>query len=146
MTFKTATNRAIGIFLLRTLLGLIFLMQGYGKVLTWGISNVYQNVFASYEETWIPNFLLQFTAYFTSYMELVGGLMLVLGLFRHWAYLGLGLVLLLVTYGHGLSSPIWDLQHVFVRAVFLIGLLLVPNDWDQLHLDRFVVKKRQTNN
>ncbi len=120
-------------------------MQGFGKVFTWGISNVYQNVFASYEETWIPNFLLQFTAYFTSYMELVGGLLLVLGLFRHWAYLGLGAVLLLVTYGHGLSSPIWDLQHVFVRAVFLIGLLLVPKDWDQLHLDRFVVKTQREN-
>lgn len=145
MTFSTQTNRAIGIFLLRTLLGLIFLMQGFGKVFTWGISNVYQNVFASYEETWIPEFLLQFTAYFTSYMELVGGLLLVLGLFRHWAYLGLGVVLLLVTYGHGLSSPIWDLQHVFVRAVFLIGLLLVPHDWDQLHLDRFVVKTREAN-
>ncbi|MBX2873670.1 MAG: DoxX family membrane protein [Saprospiraceae bacterium] len=145
MTFSTQTNRAIGIFLLRTLLGLIFLMQGYGKVFTWGISNVYENVFSSYEETWLPGFLLQFTAYFTSYMELIGGLLLVLGLFRHWAYIGLGAVLLLVSYGHGLSSPIWDLQHVFVRAVFLIGLLLVPNDWDQLHLDRIVVKTRQAN-
>lgn len=145
MKFNMASRRAIGIFFMRTLLGLIFLMQGYGKVFSWGLEGVYQNVFASYEETWIPSFLLQFTAFFTSYMELIGGLLLVLGLFRHWAYIGLGAVLLLVSYGHGLSSPIWDLQHVFVRAVFLIGLLLVPSDWDQLHLDRFVVKTRQTN-
>ena len=140
MTFNDQINRAIGTLLLRTLLGLIFLMQGYGKVFNWGVANVYQNAFASYEETWIPGFLLQLTAYFTSYMELVGGLLLVLGLFRHWAYIGLGMVLLLVTYGHGLSAPIWDLQHVFVRAVFLISLLLIPKEWDQLHLDRFVVK------
>lgn len=131
MTFNDQTNRAIGTLLLRTLLGLIFLMQGYGKVFNWGVANVYQNAFASYEETWIPGFLLQLTAYFTSYMELVGGLLLVLGLFRHWAYIGLGMVLLLVTYGHGLSAPIWDLQHVFVRAVFLISLLLIPKEWDQ---------------
>lgn len=140
MTFTTANRRAIGIFLLRSLLGLIFLMQGYGKIFSWGIDGVYQNAFASYEATWIPIFLLKLTAYFTSYAEFLGGLLLLLGLFRNWSYIILGLVLLLVSYGHGLSSPIWDLQHVFVRAVFLITLLLVPPDWDQLHLDRFVTK------
>lgn len=140
MKFNTANRRAIGVFFMRTLLGLIFLMQGYGKVFSWGLEGVYQNAFASYEETWIPIFLLKLTAYFTSYVELIGGLLLLLGLFRNWAYIALGLVLLIVSYGHGLSSPIWDLQHVFVRAVFLISLLLLPKDWDQLHLDRFVVK------
>lgn len=140
MKFNTANRRAIGVFFMRTLLGLIFLMQGYGKVFSWGLEGVYQNAFASYEETWIPIFLLKLTAYFTSYVELIGGLLLLLGLFRNWAYIALGLVLLIVSYGHGLSSPIWDLQHVFVRAVFLISLLLLPKEWDQLHLDRFVVK------
>lgn len=138
MIFNTTSRRAIGIFFMRTLLGLIFLMQGYGKVFSWGLDGVYQNAFASYEETWIPIFLLKLTAYFTSYVELTGGLLLLLGVFRNWVYIALGLVLLIVSYGHGLSSPIWDLQHVFVRAVFLITLLLVPTDWDQLHLDRFV--------
>ena len=144
MTFTTTNRRAIGIFLIRALLGLIFLMQGYGKVFSWGVEGVYQNAFASYEETWIPIFLLKFTAYFTSYVEFLGGLLLLLGLFRNWAYIALGLVLLMVTYGHGLSSPIWDLQHVFVRAVFLITLLLVPVEWDQLHLDKIVSKQSKS--
>ena len=94
MRLTNQTSRSAGLFFLRTLLGLIFLMQGFGKVFTWGVSGVYQNAFGGFENTWIPEFLLQATAYFTSYAELLGGLLLVLGLFRHTAYLLLGLVLL----------------------------------------------------
>jgi uncharacterized membrane protein YphA (DoxX/SURF4 family) len=125
------------------MLGLIFLMQGYGKVFTWGVEGVYQNAFAGFEKPWIPVFLLKFTAYFTSYAELLGGLLLVLGLFRQWACLALALVLLVVTYGHGLESPIWDLQHVFPRAVLLAALFFVPKDWDRFHLDGVVGRWRK---
>ncbi len=134
-------RRACGIFLLRTLLGLIFLMQGYGKVFTWGMDGVYQSAFADFEKTWLPVFLLKATAYFTAFAELLGGLALVFGLFRQYAYAVLGLVLLLVAYGHGLESPIWDLQHVFPRAAMLVALLLLPKDWDSWHLDKFVFKR-----
>ena len=141
MRLTDTSRQAAGIFFLRTLLGLIFFMQGFGKVFTWGVDGVYQNAFGGFEKTWIPEFLLQATAYFTSYAELLGGLLLILGLFRHTAYLLLGIVLLVVAYGHGLESPIWDLQHVFFRGAILAALFLLPGEWDRWCLDGVVFRK-----
>lgn len=141
MTNLTATlNRTIGVLMMRTLLGIIFLMQGYGKVFTWGMAGVYGS-FEPYEEK-LPAFLVKFAAYYTSFAELIGGLLLVLGLLRNYALYALGLVLLIVSFGHGLSAPIWDLSHVFPRAVLLITLLLIPQQWDQWHLDGLIGKKQ----
>ncbi len=133
--------RAAGIFFLRTLLGLVFLMQGFGKVFNWGVDGVYQNAFSGFEETWIPELLLKATAYFTSYAELLGGLLLVLGLFRHGTYLLLATVLLVVAYGHGLESAIWDLHHVFFRGTLLASLFLLPQKWDKWHLDGVIPRR-----
>lgn len=128
-------NRAVGLFLIRVVLGLIFLMQGYGKVFSWGIDNVYANAFASYEGK-LPVFILWITAYFTSYAELTGGLLLTIGLLRYRAAYLLGIVLVIVTFGHGLSQPIWDLQHVFPRTILLAAFLLLPASWDKWHFDK----------
>lgn len=130
-------NRPFSAFFLRVMLGLIFLMQGYGKVFTWGVPNVYKSVFASYEATVLPDWLLWATAYFTSYAEFFGGLLLILGLYRKQALYVLGAVLLIVSFGHGLKEPIWDLSHVFPRAFLLVTLLILPDNWDRWHLDRW---------
>ncbi len=134
-------NRVIGVFVLRVLLGVIFMMQGFGKVFTWGMDNVYKS-FEPYEETFLPKLLLVFTAYFTSYAELIGGFLLIIGLFRNYALYALGAVLLIVAFGHGLTSPIWDLSHVFPRAVLLISLLLIPQEWDKWQIE-IIIRKPQ---
>ena len=135
---SSENQRAAGIMFARVLLGIIFLMQGYGKVFNWGVEGIYQSAFVDYESSWIPVFALKLTAYFTSYAELIGGGLLIIGLFRQWAYILLALVLLVVSYGHGLSSPIWDLHHVFFRSALLILLFLVPIEWDRWSLDKFI--------
>ncbi|MEL7119423.1 MAG: DoxX family membrane protein [Bacteroidota bacterium] len=132
-------NRTVGVFILRSVLGFIFLMQGYGKVFSWGLENVYKNVFASYEAL-LPRFVLNFALYYTSLTELLGGLLLILGLFRYWAAYALGLVLIIVSFGHGLSEPIWNLSHVFPRTILLVAFLLLPYEWDNWSIDRLIFK------
>ncbi|MDX1666505.1 MAG: DoxX family membrane protein [Saprospiraceae bacterium] len=122
-------------FFLRTLLGLIFLMQGFGKVFRWGIEEVYSSTFTPLADSFLPFWLVKGTAYYTSYVELLGGILLVLGLFRTPALIGLGSVLLIVAYGHGLMQPIWELQHVAFRSLLLAGVLLLPDEWDKWSLD-----------
>ena len=124
----------------RLLTGLIFFWQGFGKVFNMGVETIYKGGFKSFEETFLPAFVLKFAAYFTSYGELIFGALLLLGLFRKQAYYGLALILLIVTFGHGLQSPIWDLQHVFVRSVFLI-FIAMTFDKDTLSLDQILKKK-----
>ncbi len=123
----------------RLLLGLIFFWQGFGKVFTWGIDAVYNNSFKPFEDTFLPEFVLKPTVYFTSIVEFLGGLLLIIGLFRKQVYYLFAFVLLIVAFGHGLQSPIWDLQHVFIRSVLLVFLMMLF-DKDSLNLDRFIKK------
>lgn len=134
-------QQQVALLTLRLLLGFIFLMQGYGKVFTWGVENVYQMAFATENYMTLPSWLLWVTAYYTSYVELVGGLLLVLGLGRTYTLYALASVLVIVSFGHGLAEPIWDLSHVFYRAAFLVPLLLFPPHWDRFSLDEQFFKK-----
>jgi hypothetical protein len=73
---------------------------------------------------------------------LIGGLLLIAGLFRKITSYLLGIDLLIVSFGHGLIEPIWDLSHVIPRAVLLITLLLVPQEWDKWSLDLILKRKK----
>ena len=137
---KSAAQIAIGLLFLRLLLGFIFTMQGYGKVFKIGVQKIYESAFLPYTK-FFPEILLQWLAYFTSYVELFAGLLLLLGLFRMAAYISLAAVLLIVSFGHGLMEPIWNLQHVFVRSVFLTALFLIPLKKDLYSLDHFLLTK-----
>ncbi len=127
---------------MRLLLGLIFLMQGVGKVFKFGVENVYQNYFYGTYKELLPEFLLKATAYYTSYVEFFGGLLLCLGLFRNYVLYTFASVLLIVTFGHGLIEPIWDLSHVIYRAILLLALLLLPDHWDRFSVDQILKQKK----
>jgi uncharacterized membrane protein YphA (DoxX/SURF4 family) len=136
------TNQSFAILTLRLLLGFIFLMQGFGKVFKWGVANVYDNFFKETYQDLLPDFLIQFTAYYTSYVELIAGFMLVIGLKRDWALYALASVLVIVTFGHGMTEPVWDLSHVMYRVVLLVTLLLLPKEWDKYSVDGFLRSKQ----
>ncbi len=142
MQFNNDRNRNVALLFIRLLLGIIFLLQGYGKVFSIGVSDLYDSFFIDYENTFLPIWLLKLTAYYTSYAELIGGILLVLGLFRNFALYILASVLLIVSFGHGLMMPIWDLQHVLFRAILLIPLLLLPQEWDNWQLQHLIQRKK----
>lgn len=129
------TNKSIGILTARLILGFIFLMQGFGKVFKFGVGNVYNNFFKEQYQDILPEFLTLSTAYFTSFAELICGFMLVIGFKKNIAYYVLALVLVIVTFGHGLTEPIWDLSHVMFRGIILVFLLMMPQELDKYSLD-----------
>ncbi len=124
-----------GMFFIRVLLGIIFLMQGYGKIFTIGTGKIYDMFFKVFENTFLPKWLIVSTAYFTSYVELFCGLMLIIGLLRKQAMYLLAIDLLIVSFGHGLIEPIWDLSHVMPRAILLAALFFFPWEWDKWNAD-----------
>lgn len=135
-------NQQLAILTIRLLLALIFLMQGVGKVFKFGVENVYQNFFYEPYKDLLPDFLLKATAYYTSYVEFLGGLLLMIGLFRNYVLYAFASVLAIVTFGHGLVEPIWDLSHVMYRAILLIALLLLPDHWDRFSVDQVLKQKK----
>ncbi|MCH2195305.1 DoxX family membrane protein [Kordia sp.] len=134
-------NKKIALLIIRLLLGFIFFFQGFGKIFKFGVDNVYNNFFAKTYDGILPDFLLQGTAYYTSYVEFLGGLLLIIGLKRDYTLYALASVLIIVTFGHGLVEPIWDLSHVMYRAILLLALLLLPKEWDAYRLDTLMKKK-----
>ena len=134
-------NKKIALLTARLLLGFIFFFQGFGKIFKFGVDNVYNNFFAKTYDGILPDFLLQATAYYTSYIEFIGGILLIIGLKRDYTLYALASVLIIVTFGHGLVEPIWDLSHVMYRAILLLTLLLLPKEWDQYRLDTLFKKK-----
>lgn len=135
------TSCAAAILFARMLLGIIFLMQGYGKIFTYTVPKVYNMFFKDFEKTFLPKWLIWGTAYYTSYVEMICGFLLIIGLFRKYALFLLGIDLLIVSFGHGLLEPIWDLQHVMPRAILLIAILLVPLQWDRWCVDGLLFGK-----
>ncbi|WP_431167166.1 DoxX family membrane protein [Tenacibaculum halocynthiae] len=132
-------NQQIAVLTIRLLLGFIVFFQGFGKVFTFGLDNVYKNFFqASYSEL-LPDFLLLFTSYYTSLVELIGGFLLIIGFKRDYTLYVLASVLVIVTIGHGLKNPIWDLSHVMYRAILLISLLLLPKSLDIFSIDNYYI-------
>ncbi len=137
------TSRAAAMLFTRALLGIIFMMQGYGKVFTYTVPKLYNMFFKDFEKTFLPKWLIWATAYYTSYVEMICGFLLIIGLFRKYALYLLGVDLLLVSFGHGLMEPIWDLQHVIPRAILFITILLVPGQWDRWNVDELLFRDAQ---
>jgi uncharacterized membrane protein YphA (DoxX/SURF4 family) len=135
-------SHAAALFFTRALLGIIFLMQGYGKIFTYTVPKVYNLFFKDFEKTFLPKWLIWSTAYYTSYVELIGGFLLIIGLFRQYACYIMAVDLLIVSFGHGILEPVWDLQHVITRAILLITILLVPAQWDKWNVDGLLFKKQ----
>ncbi|HXD79098.1 MAG TPA: DoxX family protein [Puia sp.] len=132
---KDRSSRAAGLLFTRVLLGVIFFMQGFGKVFTFTVPKVYDMFFKDFRTTFLPDWLVWATAYYTSYVELIGGFLLLIGLFRKYCMYLLAADLVIVSFGHGLLEPIWDLSHVMPRAILLLVLFLAPQDWDRWHAD-----------
>jgi putative oxidoreductase len=124
--------------LMRLFLGLLFFFQGYDKVFRIGVRGVADAFETPMHQHAIGRPLLVSGAAITSYIELLGGLMLILGLFRYIALYALGFDLVLATIGLSIMQPLWDLQHVFRRFVILIALLIIPGTWDTFSLDYFL--------
>jgi len=137
-------NRQVAVLTMRLLLGFIVFFQGFGKIFKFGLDAVYQNFFkASYSDL-LPDFLLLFTAYYTSFIELIAGFLIIIGLKRDIALYFLASVLVIVTFGHGLKDPIWDLSHVMYRSILLVTLLFIPKEYDLFSVDS-LINKNSTN-
>ena len=128
----------IAVFTARVFLGLLFFFQGYDKVFKVKIPGVVRTFEQPYRQTRFPMFLLYAGAAVTSFIELIAGLLLILGLFKYVALYLLAFDLLIAAAGLSLINPMWDLKFSFPRLVLLVFLLVTPPEWDQWMVDRWL--------
>jgi putative oxidoreductase len=134
-------QEAFLVFILRVILGILFFFQGYDKIFRVKISGVIEFFHLEMQRHKVPSVVLIFAAYFTSMVEFVGGGLLILGIFKSWAYYLLGLDLILVCGAFSMMKPMWDMNMVFPRLVILAILLYLPASWDLFSLDLWIFGK-----
>ena len=137
------TNIGLARFFSRQILGLIFFMAGWWKCFDLGPMAHAEGMFIeSFADSWIPEWLLWATGTSIPVIELICGALLIIGLFRKPALIGLGIVLILVTYGHLLQDALFNTtNHIFPRTVLLIAIFAIPEDKDIWSLDHFIFKR-----
>ena len=125
------------VFLARIHLGLLFLMPGIFRVFQLGPVEHARRFFVEpYADTVLPSWSLWLAGTAVPLVELVGGALLLLGLWRGPVLVLLGLELAMITFGHLLTEPFWAMHcHVFPRLALILFLLTVGLDRDRWALD-----------
>ena len=75
-------NRAIALLIIRVVAGILFFFQAYDKIFKLGIKNVIYTFRQSLSETFLKGGLLSSVVYISSYLEMIGGAMLITGFCR----------------------------------------------------------------
>ncbi|HWY98466.1 MAG TPA: DoxX family protein [Bacteroidia bacterium] len=124
------------VLLVRVFLGILFFLQGYDKVFRMGVAKVVGTIHTPLADKGVPNTFSIIGAYFTSYVELICGALLIVGFLKYYCLYLLGIDLLFAAFAFGLVEPMWDMKHIFPRLALLIFLLMVPAQWDIISVDR----------
>ena len=130
-------SRAWALLFARCVLGLIFFMAGWYKVFTMGALEHARRLFVEpYASTFLPAWSLWATGTVIPYVELVAGALVIIGLRVQEASVALGVVLVVVTFGHLLKEPFYEFHtHVIPRLALLLFILLLPRQADRFSLD-----------
>src|SRR5215470_10727819 len=90
-----------------------------------------QKWFLPYRDTFLPLWSLWAVGLAIPFVELVAGALLVLGWRIREALLALGVVLVVVTFGHLLKEPLYPFhEHVIPRLGLVLFLLIMPGEAD----------------
>ncbi|CAN5629792.1 hypothetical protein BH11BAC2_BH11BAC2_15510 [soil metagenome] len=138
MLHQLVTPEAMAGLLVRIFTGILFFFQGYDKFFRMGIGEVVLTIQPAYRKIGLPDSIIKLFAYLTSFIELAGGFLLLIGFLKFYALYALGLDLLIVAIGMSILNPTWDLQHVFPRLLLVIFLMILPSGFDIFTLDHFV--------
>ena len=144
MAVSDSARRAWAILFARGVLGLIFFMAGVYKVFSLTpIGHAHKWFVDPYADTFLPTWSLWLTGLTIPFVELSAGALLLAGWRVTEALIALGVVLLIVTFGHLLKEPLYEFHtHVIPRLALLLFVLMVPRDADLFSLDRWLFRTR----
>jgi len=137
-------ERAWAIFFCRVILGLIFAMAGVYKCFVMTPLGHARHYFVEpYADTFLPAWALWATGTTVPVIELVAGVLVLVGFKTRPALVALGGVLVLVTFGHLLKEPLYEFHtHVIPRLALLTVVLLLPREEDTLSVEGLLSLKR----
>lgn len=136
-------HRAWALLLARLVLGLIFFMAGISKVFQLGPLEHARKYFLPFADTFLPVWSLWLAGVTIPLLELVAGALIMLGLRTRDALIALGFVLVIVTFGHLLQEPLYNLTgHVIPRLGLLLFILWCPREYDRFSFDCLLARSK----
>jgi len=129
-------NHPIVFALVRIILGILFFSQAYDKVFRIGLKQEVDAYELPVNHPLSSNFFVWSGTIYTSYCELIGGVLLILGLFTNCVMYLLAIDMVIATLGFCLQSPLFDMKFVWNRLVMLGFLLVAPIQWNLFSLDK----------
>jgi uncharacterized membrane protein YphA (DoxX/SURF4 family) len=140
---KPNLDRSWALLFARLILGLIFFMAGVYKVFQLGPMEHARKYFLPFSDTFLPLWSLWSVGVTIPFVELVAGALVILGLRARVALVALGLVLVVVTFGHLLREPLFNFSgHVIPRLALVLFLLWSPRGDDRFSLDYLLQRRR----
>ncbi len=137
-------DRSFALLFARLVLGLIFFMAGVYKVFQLGPLEHARKYFLPYADTFLPVWSLLATGVVIPFVELIAGALVMIGLRTRTALVSLGVVLVIVTFGHLLKEPLYEFHtHVIPRLALLLFIFLLPRKDDRFSIDYFLARKKR---
>ena len=143
MAFTESERRAWALLFARGVLGLIFFMAGVYKVFTLTpVGHAHKWFVDPYADTFLPTWSLWLTGLTIPVVELLAGALLLVGWRVREALIVLGIVLLIVTFGHLLKEPLYEFHtHVIPRLALLVFVLMLPREADRFSVDGWLGRR-----
>jgi len=119
-------------FMIRVILGSLFFFQAYEKLFRIGLDESYRVFQEDAQRKKVPIWFMKGSVIISSYIELIAGFMLIIGLFQSYTMFLLGINLIMVSIGFGYLQGLWDMRHVFPRIILLAMLYVIydgPHVW-----------------
>lgn len=140
MPFTESARRAWALLVARGVLGLIFFMAGVYKVFTLTpVGHAHKWFVDPYADTFLPMWSLWLTGVTIPVVELLAGALLLVGWRVREALVALGIVLLIVTFGHLVKEPLYEFHtHVLPRLALLLFVLMLPSEADRFSVDAWL--------
>jgi putative oxidoreductase len=134
----TINNLHIAELLIRLFAGILLIFQGYDKLFRIGIPGVIDVFKTDAQNKHIPLPLISGLAWYSSFTEFFGGLLLITGFCTSYALYALGIDLILVAIAFTYMETMWDMKHVFPRLVLVSTLLLLPPESRTISIDHLI--------
>jgi len=135
-------RRALAVLFARVVLGLIFFQAGVWKVFVLTPVGHAKRFFLPFADTFLPLWSLWAMGVTIPFAELIGGFLVLVGLFTTAGLSMLGAVLCVVTFGHLLHEPLYAFhEHVIPRLALTLLVLALPRAWDRFSVDAWRARR-----
>lgn len=125
----------------RIVVGSLFFFQGYDKLFNVKVDNVVSAFSNGKLLTYLPQPLLRIVVLMSSYIEMVGGFFLIIGLFKFYILSLISIDMVIVSFVFSYYKAMWDMQFYFPRFLLICILWIIPKANDIYSLD-FVFSKQ----